>query len=190
MAAGTPAVVADELIEERRRLGLDRRDEMWDGVLHMVPPASSAHGRLEATLVALIAPIAAGCGLLLLAEPGVFDPAAAGMTSYRVPDLGLARPEHVSERGIEGRTALVVEVLSPRDEAHEKLPFYLRVGVEELLYVASSTKAFEVRRSEGDRWRLIAPGDDGWTPLQSLDVAIRLSDDVLQVRTDARIEEI
>ena len=27
------AVVPDELIEERRRLGLDRRDEMWDGVL-------------------------------------------------------------------------------------------------------------------------------------------------------------
>jgi hypothetical protein len=26
------------LLEERRRLGLDIRDEMWDGVLHVVPP--------------------------------------------------------------------------------------------------------------------------------------------------------
>jgi hypothetical protein len=25
------------MLDERRRLGLDRRDEMWDGVLHVVP---------------------------------------------------------------------------------------------------------------------------------------------------------
>ncbi|MGI9120683.1 MAG: hypothetical protein ACR2G7_11290 [Acidimicrobiales bacterium] len=31
------------LLEERRRLGLDIFDEMWEGVLHMVPPPGGPH---------------------------------------------------------------------------------------------------------------------------------------------------
>ena len=112
------------------------------------------------------------------------------MVSYRVPDLGYARPEHVSERGIEGRAALVVEILSPGDESYEKLPFYRQVGVEEVLFVDQATRAFEVRRPDGDGWRLVGPGEDGWTELVSLGVALRLSDGRLQVRTDAGIEEV
>ena len=29
--------VPEAMLDERRRLGHDGRDEMWDGVLHMVP---------------------------------------------------------------------------------------------------------------------------------------------------------
>jgi hypothetical protein len=31
------------MFDERRRLGLDGRDEMWDGVLHVVPPPGGPH---------------------------------------------------------------------------------------------------------------------------------------------------
>ncbi len=112
------------------------------------------------------------------------------MTSYRVPDLAFARPEVVADRGIEGVASLVVEVLSPGDEAYEKLPFYRRVGVEELLFVDPRTKAFELRRPDGAGWWIVAPDDDGWTSPASLDIAIRLSGAVLQVRTDDGIEEV
>ena len=184
------AVVPDEMIEERRRLGLDRRDEMWDGVLHMVPPASSAHGRLEQRLAVLFDRTATSRGIWIIAEPGVFDPNVASMTSYRVPDLGLARPEDVSDRGIEGRAALVIEVLSPRDDAYAKLPFYRQVGVEELLFVNARTRGFEVRRPLDDGWALAEADADGWTQLASLSVALRLCDGRLQVRSDLGIEEI
>ena len=30
--------VPESLLAERRRIGADRRDEMWDGLLHMVQP--------------------------------------------------------------------------------------------------------------------------------------------------------
>jgi Uma2 family endonuclease len=188
--AGMRAVVPDELIEERRRLGLDRHDEMWDGVLHMLPPASSSHNEVGADLARILGRIALTTGLRRFNEPGVFDPEIADMTSYRVPDLGYARPGDVSDRGIEGRAVLVVEVLSPKDESYEKLPFYRRVGVEELLYIEPKTRAFEVRRPEDDGWRIVAPGGDGWTPLASLDVGLRRSGDVLRVRSDAGIEEV
>lgn len=30
--------VPDRFLEERHRLGHDKQDELWEGVLHMVPP--------------------------------------------------------------------------------------------------------------------------------------------------------
>ncbi len=123
-------------------------------------------------------------------EPGIFEPGVPDMKSYRVPDLGFAHPEDVTERGIEGRAALAVEILSPRDESYEKLPFYRAVGVEELLYLDQKTKVFEVRRPEGESWRLVGADPEGWTPLASLGVGLRLTDGRLQVRTDLGVEEI
>ena len=112
------------------------------------------------------------------------------MTSYRVPDLGMARPKDVSERGIEGRAVLVIEVLSPRDDSYAKLPFYRRVGVEELLFVDARTRAFEVRRPASEGWEVVAADEDGWTTLTSLGVGLRLTEDRLQVRTDLGVEEV
>lgn len=112
------------------------------------------------------------------------------MTSYRVPDLAYARPEHVTERGIEGRAALAIEILSPRDESYEKLPFYRDVGVEEVLFVDQKTKKVEVRRPDGDGWRLVDADQEGWVPLSSLGAALRSGGGRLHVRTDLGTEEV
>ncbi len=180
----------EEWLEERHRLDLDRKDEMWDGVLHMVPPASSAHGEVENDLSALFSRAAKKRGLRRISQPGIFDPKVPGMTSYRVPDLAYARPGDVTERGIEGRALLVVEVLSPGDDSYKKLSFYRRLGVEELLYIDPTTKAFEVSRPEAEGWGLVGADDDGWTTLDSLDVALQAAPGRLRVRTDLGIEEV
>ncbi len=112
------------------------------------------------------------------------------MMSYRVPDLGYARPEDVTQRGIEGRAVLAVEILLPQDESYEKLPFYREVGVEELLYIDQTTKVLEVRRPLDEGWAVVAAGNDGWTLLASLGVALRVVDGRLQVRTELGIEEV
>lgn len=39
-------------LEERRRLGLDGRDEVWEGILHMVPAAAFEHDAFVFALVA------------------------------------------------------------------------------------------------------------------------------------------
>ncbi len=31
------------MLDERHRMGLDRRDEMWDGIVHLAPPAGDEH---------------------------------------------------------------------------------------------------------------------------------------------------
>jgi hypothetical protein len=39
-------------MERRRACGLDRLDEVWEGVLHMVPAPSFEHARIAQQLLA------------------------------------------------------------------------------------------------------------------------------------------
>ncbi len=91
------------MLDERRPLGLDGQDEMWDGVLHMVPPAGGPQ-RIGAKLLAVLLPLAGRRGLVGHYEAGLFR----SQSDYRVPDQLYCRPEDMSERGAEG-AALVVE---------------------------------------------------------------------------------
>ena len=175
-------------LDERHRLDLDRKDEMWEGVLHMVPPASSDHNRLGAHLMAFLLPLRTD--LEGFFEPGIFDPTVRTMTSYRVADLAFARPEHVSKRGIEGHAALVVEILSPGDESREKMPFYRRVGVEELLLVDPVSRVFELRRAAGDDWAAIGADDAGWVDLTSCGVQLRTDQGRLRCRAGDEMREL
>src|SRR5919202_1745816 len=161
--------VPEHLLEERRRLGHDRRDEMWEGVLHMVPQPFSRHQRLSALLLAALLPPANARALWMAHETSVFRPATES-SDYRVPDLVVARPEHVSERGVEGRAELLVEIRSPGDESYEKVPFYADVGCQEVLIVDRDTLELELYvRGE-------ARGTDGPVVLESLGVGVERVD--------------
>lgn len=118
-----------ELLEGRRRSGLDRLDEVWEGVLHMVPGPSGAHSLVEWQLARLLGPLAELAGLH---AGGQFN-LGESEEDFRVPDGGLHR---TSPSGVWQRTAaLVVEVVSPGDESWEKLPFYAAHRVDEVLIV-------------------------------------------------------
>lgn len=54
--------VPQGLLEERRRKGLDVWDEVWDGVLHMVPPPSGVHQRFAFRLGVALDPLARAKG--------------------------------------------------------------------------------------------------------------------------------
>jgi Uma2 family endonuclease len=127
--------VDETLLADRARRGLDRRDEMWEGVLHMVPPASFAHGELQARIAAaLLEVIGTDAELVVATEAGLF----LADDDYRVPDLLVCARSSTTERGAEaplGRLSLVVEILSPDDETFDKLGFYNRCGVGQILVV-------------------------------------------------------
>lgn len=162
--------VPEQLLAERRRLGIDRFDEVWDGVLHMVPPPSSRHQRLSHELGGALLPLAKAKGLVAMHEAGLYRPDAEG-TDYRVADLVYARPEHVSERGVEGRADLVVEVLSPGDETYDKIAFYAEVGVQELLVVDPATARVELFLRAEDALRPVSSAAGSLT-VQSLGVTM------------------
>ena len=124
------AVVPESLLAERRSRGLDRRDELWDGVLHMVPPPGDAHQGLSTEPVMVLGPLAKRRRLVPRVETGLFRRGG----DYRVPDQLYRHPEAESVRGAEGAD-LVVEILSPQDETLAELPWYDEQGVREVLGV-------------------------------------------------------
>jgi Uma2 family endonuclease len=127
----------DELLERRRRSGLDRMDEMWNGVLHMVPAPGGRHAQIEWQLAQLLRPLAE---LAQLRAGGQFN-LGADDTDFRVPDGGLHRPPATGTW--HPTAALVLEIVSPGDESWEKLPFYAAHNVEEVLIVDPARHAVD-----------------------------------------------
>lgn len=159
----------EALLEERRRLGHDVFDEMWEGVLHMVPPPGGPHQRLETCLARAFGPAADRRGLLISAETGLF----AAADDYRVPDLAVYRPEHASDRGIDDRAELVVELRSPRDESYEKLDWYAARGVKEVFIIHPHTRVVERYALRGGAYRLTEANSSGYVTSEVL--GLRLS---------------
>src|SRR3954451_21332658 len=112
--------IPESLLAERRSRGVDRWDEMWEGVLHLVPQPTSWHQGFGAGLILALGPRAKALGL------GVYYETALYRTDedYRVPDLAFVLPSQRAKRGIERGAELLVEILSPNDESYDKLPFY------------------------------------------------------------------
>jgi Uma2 family endonuclease len=138
------AMIPESMLEERRRLGHDRFDEVWDGVLHMVPPASVQHMRLETELENALQKIVSPRGLHVVHEAGLYDPATPGHKNYRQPDVMIFAAAYVSDRGVEGRAELVIEIVSPNDESRQKLPFYAAIGVKEVWLLDPRARTVEV----------------------------------------------
>lgn len=130
------------MLDERRRHGTDRWDEMWEGVLHMAPPPSDRHQHIGTELLLVLGPLAKDRGLVARYETGLFR---AGIDNdYRVPDLMFATPAQRAERGIEAGAELIVEIRSPGDETYAKLSWYAHLGVREMLVIDPATLAVEL----------------------------------------------
>lgn len=119
----------DALLERRRRLGLDRHDEIWEGVLHMNPGPHGRHHRISQQLAELLGPPATAAGLL----PAMGDFNLGTEEDYRIPDGGVHRPG--PDELYYATAAIVVEIVSPDDETQDKLPFYAAHDVDEVLIV-------------------------------------------------------
>lgn len=132
--------VPEYLLKERNRLGLDRRDEMWEGVLHMVPPPSLKHQEVALAIAAALRPIARAGGLRMVLEAGAYQ----GDRNWRVPDILIFKPEQATDRGVEQGAEIVFELKSPHDETYEKIPFYEAMGVGEMFVIHPDTCRVEL----------------------------------------------
>jgi Uma2 family endonuclease len=95
----------------------------------MNPAPHSGHAAIQQQLAELLGPLAREAGLI--PRLGIFN--IGQPDDYRVPDGGLLRrgPDAVYL----STAALVVEIVSPRDESWDKLDFYASHNVEEVLIV-------------------------------------------------------
>ncbi len=123
-------------LERRRRLGLDRRDELWEGRYVVAPDPHSNHGEVQVEVGVLLKAAGRRLGLQPSLTFNLGRP-----DDFRIPDAGLVpRPG-----GAWHDTAvLIVEILSPDDETFAKLDFYTAHGVQELLVLDWQTRTARV----------------------------------------------
>ncbi len=142
-----PPAEVKELLARRARLGQDHRDEVWEGVLHMVPAPDHRHADLAQQLAVILDRPARDAGLQpTMAEFNLGE----SEEDFRVPDGGLHRPG--AAEMWHPTAALVVEILSPGDETWEKLPFYAAHHVEEILIVDPDTRTAHWLALAGERY--------------------------------------
>jgi hypothetical protein len=98
----------EEVLERRRRAGLDRLDEVWEGVLHMVPAPSGQHAYVSQQLAEILSGAARHAGLVTtMAEFNLGE----SEQDFRVPDGGWAHPyshTRMSEMSCSMSTGLVM----------------------------------------------------------------------------------
>jgi hypothetical protein len=127
-----PAEVA-ELLERRRHLGLDRYDEVREGVYHVVPAPHPRHAELQSVLMAALRQWSGGVAAVL-------GPTNIGTPEdYRVPDAALVAPAALASASPFLPTALMVfEIVSPGEDALAKEAFYRAADVGALVVVTGT----------------------------------------------------
>ncbi|HKE19020.1 MAG TPA: Uma2 family endonuclease [Kofleriaceae bacterium] len=168
--------IPEHWLEERHRLGQDRRDELWEGVLHMVPPPSFAHQAVGGELYAFLLPLLRARGIGVHHQAGLYRP-GSNQKDYRVPDLvfySLA-PEAslIKKYGIEGAAMAVAEIRSPDDESYEKFPFYASLGVREVFVIHPDTRVAEVHRLVGPSYLVVGADEQGRVHAETIDARFR-----------------
>src|SRR5881275_2826328 len=79
--------VPEEELARRRQTGIDRWDEMWEGVLHMAPAPNYEHQRILDVLIERLGPLLRSTGRgTLRSGINVFH-SISSKENYRIPDL-------------------------------------------------------------------------------------------------------
>ena len=172
--------VSDEELARRRLTGIDRFDEMWEGVLHMAPAPLYEHQRIVAVLLVFLRPLCQRHGRgVVSTQINVFNEASSS-PDYRIPDLTFVSSgrEHVIARdGVRtGGPDVVIEVRSSEDETYDKLPFFARIGVREVIVVQRDTKDVEVYRLAGPQYVALQADSAGWLRSDVMGVRFARSD--------------
>ncbi len=138
------------IIHHRRRLGLDRKDEVWNGRYVIMPDPDNVHQDLVGSLLTVLR-IVISWAKLGNAYPGcnISDREDKWASNYRVPDVTVFLNDNPAENRNThwfGGPDLAVEVVSDNDKSRKKLDFYASVGTRELLIVDRAPWQLELFR--------------------------------------------
>jgi len=162
---GVMLEVPQFVLDWRTQTGADQFDEMWEGVLHMVPAPNVYHQDFQWELETWLR--------LHWARPRkgkvyhhVNVSSVGGWPhNYRIPDLVLLTPARFDiDRTdyLEGPPDVVVEIRSPGDETVEKMPFYAGLGVPEVWIIDRDTKAPELHVLKQGSYENQPAAEGGW----------------------------
>ncbi len=147
--------VSEEIIRQRQERGIDQHDEVWEGVYVMPPLADDEHQAIVSGFDSVFGFLLGLPGVARV-RPGVnvSDRELDWSFNFRAPDVVVFLNDTAATcHGSfwEGGPDFAVEVVSRKDRTREKLDFYAKVGVRELLIVDRDTWQLELLRLTDDK---------------------------------------
>jgi Uma2 family endonuclease len=151
--------IEEKLKAQREASGLDRYDEVWEGVYMMAPLANNEHTGIQQRLATAIQnAVGMDSDVYVSAGANVSDREEGWLDNYRIPDTVVVFPGSVARNcGTHwcGGPDFAAEVTSPGDRARDKLEFYASIGVRELLVIDRKPWQLELYRLEGGELKFV-----------------------------------
>jgi Uma2 family endonuclease len=187
-----PSVVR-QLIRQRQKCGIDKWDEVWEGVYVVPPLANNPHQNVVGLLTGIL------FNVVILEERGQVQPGAnvsdrrdGWEHNYRDPDVVVVLNDgQAIDCGTHwmGGPDFLVEIQSPGDETEEKIPFYSKLGARELLIIYRDTRHLRLLRHNGKRLVAVkasALAGGKWLVSEVVPLAFRQAGSKAKPRTEVR----
>ena len=156
----TDPSLEERFIEERKICGSDRWDEVWEGVYIVTPLPNNEHQRIVSRLVGILVEVITSSGLgEVFAGVNLCDVDGDWEHDFRGPDVAVfLKTGKAIDCGTHWRGAadFLVEIISPGDRTREKIPFYDRIGVVELLVIDREPWSLELYQRRDGHLQLAA----------------------------------
>jgi Uma2 family endonuclease len=161
--------------------GTTDKQQLVDGEIRSIAPASITHGVIQAKIAALLSNHLSGTRCKVITAPGII-PRVRSSANMRVPDLAVnCVPDESGQRALPD-PILIIEILSPSNEAEtrENVWAYTTIpAAREILLVRSTDIGVELfRRQDDGNWpEQPAPiGKDDGVFLDSIGFRAKLGD--------------
>ncbi|MFL5242357.1 MAG: Uma2 family endonuclease [Gemmataceae bacterium] len=167
-------------IRERQAHGIDRDDEVWEGAYVVSPIANNVHQELVGAFTAILYGLITQPGKgKVLPGANVSDQPLNWRWNFRGPDIVVVLNEGQAEDRKShwfGGPDFLIEIKTPGDETEQKIPFYSKIGVRELLIVHRDLRALELFRHDGLELAFVEQSDakhKGWIASEVVPLAWR-----------------
>ena len=171
---------ARAFIVDRMRRGIDKYDEVWDGVYVVVAFPSNDHQRLVGRFTVILDEVLVQTHRgEVLPGANVSDRVEDWPQNHRGPDVvAVMKDTTAVDCGTHwlGGPDFLVEIRSPGDDSLLRLPFYSKVGVRELLVVDRDPRHLRLFRHDGVELRLVGESeaaDAVWLESEVVPLAFR-----------------
>ena len=170
--------IEQQIRAQRAESGADRLDEVWEGIYIMTPVPNLEHQDIATGLSTIFRVVIQWAGLgVVYQEVNVSDRERGWEQNYRVPDVAVVLNDtraRFCDTHLCGGPDFLIEIISPDDRSREKLKFYAKIGVRELMIVDREPWSLELYRLDGNEMQLVGTS--------RLDEAALLSSDVVPVK--------
>ena len=159
----TTKTLKPDLMQDLSNDQHDYYTEVWDGATVVSPLANNEHGIFGVLLGSIfVANVDWAAGDVVQGAGNVSDRQKGWEKNYRIPDLivTLANSTAINHgTHWEGGPDLLVEIISPGEKPHLKIPFYEKIGTRELLIVHRDPWLLELFQLNAGNLTLVGTSD-------------------------------